>query len=444
MPKGAGGYTPFGTEHAKDSEAIDLKEFWHVHQDVPPEHPLFSAYGANVFPDEVPHFQPAMMRLYRDLEAAAQTLLEAIAIYLDLPERDLADMVVDGRSVLRIIHYPPLGKAPVPGAVRAAAHEDINLITLLPAATESGLELLDRDGSWHPVDGLEGEIVVDAGDMLSRHVNNVIPSTTHRVVNPDTDDVARYSMPFFCHPRPEVLLDAPAVAGGRRRASASSRSPPTTSSTSAWPRSAWPERPAPSWQASRDRSRRGGSSGGAPSWPPPPSTSPARATGAPASPPSPRRPASRPAACCTTSGRRRACWWPCSSSATGTRWPRFEAAPRATVADELDPWVDVATWNEDRAAVAALYTVLLAESIAQDHPARAFFLERNRGVVEVLAGIAAAGHRAGRAAGRPRRGHQGGRAPRPHRGAPPGVAPLRRPRPAWPRPCARPSTTSSG
>lgn len=218
MPKGAGGYTPFGTEHAKDSEAIDLKEFWHVHQDVPPEHALFAAYGANVFPDEVPHFQPAMMRLYRDLEAAAQTLLEAIAIHLDLPERHLADMVVDGRSVLRIIHYPPIGKTPVPGAVRAAAHEDINLITLLPAATESGLELLDRDGSWHPVDGLEGEIVVDAGDMLSRHLNNVIPSTTHRVVNPDTDDVARYSMPFFCHPRPEVLLDAPdALVGGGER-----------------------------------------------------------------------------------------------------------------------------------------------------------------------------------------------------------------------------------
>lgn len=209
LPKGAGGYTPFGTEHAKDSEAIDLKEFWHVHQDVPPEHPLFAAYGANVFPAEVPHFQPAMMRLYRDLEAAAQTLLEAIAVYLDLPVRHLADMVVDGRSVLRIIHYPPLREANVPGAVRAAAHEDINLITLLPAATESGLELLDRDGTWHPVDGLEGEIVVDAGDMLSRHVNLAIPSTTHRVVNPDTDDVARYSMPFFCHPRPDVVLDAP-------------------------------------------------------------------------------------------------------------------------------------------------------------------------------------------------------------------------------------------
>lgn len=224
MPKGAGGYTPFGTEHAKDSEAIDLKEFWHVHQSVPEDHPLFPVYGPNVFPSEVPSFEPAMMRLYRALEAAAQTLLEAIAIYLGLPERDLADMVVDGRSVLRIIHYPPLREANVPGAVRAAAHEDINLITLLPAATDSGLELLDRDGTWHPVDGLEGEIVVDAGDMLSRHVNLLIPSTTHRVVNPDADDVARYSMPFFCHPRPEVVLDCPPSLLG----DAEKRFPPIT------------------------------------------------------------------------------------------------------------------------------------------------------------------------------------------------------------------------
>jgi len=209
MAKGAGGYTPFGTEHAKGNKVIDLKEFWHVHQDVASDHPLFDAYGPNVFPDEVPHFQPAMMRLYRDLEAAARTLLEAVALYLGLPRLDLADMVVDGRSVLRIIHYPPLAEAAVPGAVRAAAHEDINLITLLPAATETGLELLDRNGTWHSVDGLEGEIVVDAGDMLSRHVNLRIPATTHRVVNPSSEHVARYSMPFFCHPRPEVVLDAP-------------------------------------------------------------------------------------------------------------------------------------------------------------------------------------------------------------------------------------------
>ncbi len=203
------GYTPFGKEHAKGNDVIDLKEFWHVHQEVPPGDPLSEIYGPNVWPAEAPEFRDATQRLYRALESASQTLLEALALYLGLPERDLADMVVDGRSILRIIHYPPLRQADVPGAVRAAAHEDINLITLLSAATESGLELLDRDGTWRPVDGLAGEIVADAGDMLSRHVNLKIPSTTHRVINPDTDDVARYSMPFFCHPRPEVVLDAP-------------------------------------------------------------------------------------------------------------------------------------------------------------------------------------------------------------------------------------------
>jgi isopenicillin N synthase-like dioxygenase len=118
-------------------------------------------------------------------------------------------MIEDGNSILRIIHYPALRDRYLEGGVRSSAHEDINLITLLPAATGSGLQLLDREGRWHPVDGLAGEIVADAGDMLSRHVNLKIPSTTHRVVNPDSPDAVRYSMPFFCHPRPEVLLDCP-------------------------------------------------------------------------------------------------------------------------------------------------------------------------------------------------------------------------------------------
>lgn len=214
LPKGAGGYTPFGVEHAKGNDSIDLKEFWHVHQTVEPDHPLFPLYGTNIFPSEVPDFAPAVLRLYRALEAAAETLLEAIALHLGLPVRALADMVIDGRSVLRLIHYPPLRDAFAPGAVRAAAHEDINVITLLPAATDTGLELLDRDGTWHAVDGLDGEIVVDVGDMLSRHLNLLVPSTTHRVVNPDADDVARYSMPFFCHARPEVVLDCPPVLLG--------------------------------------------------------------------------------------------------------------------------------------------------------------------------------------------------------------------------------------
>jgi isopenicillin N synthase-like dioxygenase len=208
---GARGFTAFGREHAKDNPVGDLKEFWHVGPELPPGHPLKPVYGDNVWPREEPVFETAMTNLYGGMQRCAETLLEAIAEYLDLPRRSLADMVVDGQSVLRVIHYPALKDRYIEGGVRASAHEDINLITLLPAATDSGLELLDREGKWHKVDGLEGEIVVDAGDMLSRHLNLRIPATTHRVVNPDSPDAVRYSMPFFCHPRPEVMLDTPAA-----------------------------------------------------------------------------------------------------------------------------------------------------------------------------------------------------------------------------------------
>lgn len=207
---GARGFTSFGSEHAKDNPVGDLKEFWHVGQDLPAEHRLHATYGDNLWPEaEVPGFKAHTLALYRALEDCAGTLLEALALYLGLPERSLADMIEDGNSILRLIHYPALQDRYLKGGVRSSAHEDINLITLLPAATDSGLQLLDRDGTWRAVDGLEGEIVADAGDMLSRHVNLKIPSTTHRVVNPDSPDSVRYSMPFFCHPRPEVLLDCP-------------------------------------------------------------------------------------------------------------------------------------------------------------------------------------------------------------------------------------------
>lgn len=207
---GARGFTSFGSEHAKDQTVGDLKEFWHVGQELPEGHPLKEAYGGNLWPDaEVPSFKAHTLALYRALEDCAGTLLEALALYLGLPQRSLADMVVDGNSILRLIHYPALKDRFIEGGVRSAAHEDINLITLLPAATDAGLQLLDRSGVWRAVDGLPGEIVADAGDMLSRHVNLKIPSTTHRVVNPDRADAARYSMPFFCHPRPDVLLDCP-------------------------------------------------------------------------------------------------------------------------------------------------------------------------------------------------------------------------------------------
>lgn len=207
---GARGFTPFGQEHAKDNPVGDLKEFWHVGQELPPGHALHAVYGDNLWPDDaVPGFKAHTLALYRALEDCAATLLQGIALFLGLPERGLSDMIVDGNSILRIIHYPALKDRFIEGGVRASAHEDINLITLLPAATDSGLQLLDRDGRWHAVEGLEGEIIADAGDMLSRHVNLRIPSTTHRVVNPESADAVRYSMPFFCHPRPEVLLDCP-------------------------------------------------------------------------------------------------------------------------------------------------------------------------------------------------------------------------------------------
>jgi isopenicillin N synthase-like dioxygenase len=192
---------PFGKEQAKDASIVDLKEFWHIGA---PGGPM-----PNVWPAEVPAFQPATTELYLQMELAAQTMLEALAVFFHLPRRTLADLVVGANSLLRVLHYPPLRDRSIPGAVRAAAHEDIDFITLLPAATDAGLELRDRSGTWQSVDGIDGEIVADAGDMLSRYLNGRIPSTTHRVVNPDNPDAERYSMPFFCQPRPDVVLRPP-------------------------------------------------------------------------------------------------------------------------------------------------------------------------------------------------------------------------------------------
>lgn len=202
---GARGFVPFGRERAKDASVVDLKEFWHIGR------PDGSGPGApNVWPDEVPAFAALTSALFAQMERTATTLLLALSCHLGLPPNHLADLVVGADPLLRVLHYPALRERHVPGAVRAAAHEDINFITLLPAATDAGLELLDRDGDWVRVDGLDGELVVDSGDMLSRYLHGRLPATTHRVVNPDDPDVARYSMPFFCQPRPEVVLTPPA------------------------------------------------------------------------------------------------------------------------------------------------------------------------------------------------------------------------------------------
>lgn len=205
---GARGFTPFGIEHAKGRVQADLKEFYHVGQEPPPGHRLRQVYPENLWPAEIPGIGEASMALYRRLEETARVILRALAAYFELPEETFSGMTEQGQSLLRIIHYPPVPDRVEPGAVRAAEHEDINLITLLPEATDSGLEILSREGEWLPVASGPGEIVVDAGDMLSRTTNQVVPATTHRVVNPEGEAARRerYSMPFFVHPYPEVDL----------------------------------------------------------------------------------------------------------------------------------------------------------------------------------------------------------------------------------------------
>lgn len=205
---GQRGYTGFGKEHAKNRTIGDLKEFWHVGRELPPGHKHLSAYGHNIWPTEVETFKENTLALFDALDAAAKVMLRALADWFGVPQETFAEMAEDGNSILRCIHYPPLGSQFEPGAVRAAEHEDINLITLLCEATASGLEILTRDGEWIAVDTKPGQIVVDSGDMLQRVTNDVIPSTTHRVVNPRTpeEDVTRYSMPFFVHPYPECSL----------------------------------------------------------------------------------------------------------------------------------------------------------------------------------------------------------------------------------------------
>jgi isopenicillin N synthase-like dioxygenase len=206
---GARGYTPFGTEKAKDAEVFDLKEFWHVGRDLPEGHPLAEFMAPNVWPTEVEGFRETMSALFAAFEVAGGRVLEAIALHLGRPRNFFAASVEDGNSVMRLLHYPPLGEGAPEGAIRAAGHEDINTITLLLGAEEAGLELLAKDGQWHAVDVPPGALVINVGDMLQRQTNGKLRSTTHRVVNPrgEASRRARYSMPFFLHFRPDFLIE---------------------------------------------------------------------------------------------------------------------------------------------------------------------------------------------------------------------------------------------
>ena len=205
---GARGYTPFGIETAKDSRYPDLKEFWHIGREIPRDSKFADIMPANVWPDEVPGFHEYGYALYAALDALGTRVLRALALHIGLPEGFFDTKTNVGNSILRPIHYPPITTPDIPN-VRASAHEDINFITLLVGASAAGLEVKSRQGEWVPFTAAADTIVVNIGDMLQRLTNHVYPSTTHRVVNPPGEAARkpRYSVPFFLHPNPDVVLD---------------------------------------------------------------------------------------------------------------------------------------------------------------------------------------------------------------------------------------------
>ena len=204
---GQRGYTSFGKEHAKGSEAPDLKEFYQFGQTVTDGEVAVDEYPPNVEVNEIPEFKPSMLEAYQNFEKSGKALLQAIAIYLGLDEHFFDDKIHNGNSILRAIHYPPITSEPK-SAIRAEQHEDINLITLLVGASAEGLQILTKQGDWVGVTALPGQIVVNVGDMLQRLTNNRLRSTTHRVVNPPKEHwgTSRFSIPFFLHPKGQMSL----------------------------------------------------------------------------------------------------------------------------------------------------------------------------------------------------------------------------------------------
>ncbi len=209
--KGSGGqrgYVSFGKEHAKNRNEGDLKEFWHFGQTVLDNDPIKSQYPQNVKVTELENFNKVGEQVYQKLELAGKEMLRAIALYLNLDENYFDAKIHNGNSILRPIHYPPITSEPK-NAVRAAEHEDINLITLLMGASADGLQVMAKNGDWISVTALPDQIVVNVGDMLQRLTNNKLKSTTHRVVNPPKEKwgTSRFSIPYFLHPRAEISLD---------------------------------------------------------------------------------------------------------------------------------------------------------------------------------------------------------------------------------------------
>ena len=205
---GARGYTAFGVETAKDSKHFDLKEFWHIGREIPEDSEYRDVMPPNLWPAEVPGFREHGYGLYQALDQLGSRVLSALALHIGLPETYFADKTDSGNSILRPIHYPPITADDIPN-VRAGAHEDINLITLLVGASAAGLEVRSKQGEWVPFTSDADTIVVNIGDMLQRLTNHVYPSTTHRVTNPPGEQARqpRYSVPFFLHPNPDFLID---------------------------------------------------------------------------------------------------------------------------------------------------------------------------------------------------------------------------------------------
>ena len=205
---GQRGYISFGKEHAKGKKEGDLKEFWHFGQEPDADANLIEEYPENVEVKELENFNPTGMEAYKMLEKTGIYVLRALSLYLGLDEFYFDKWARNGNSILRPIHYPPITEEPK-GAVRAGAHGDINLITLLMGASAGGLQVLRNDGEWIDAIPNEDELVINVGDMLERHTNNKLRSTIHRVVNPPKEewDTPRYSIPFFMHPRSEMPLN---------------------------------------------------------------------------------------------------------------------------------------------------------------------------------------------------------------------------------------------
>ncbi|WP_273566930.1 isopenicillin N synthase family dioxygenase [Maribacter halichondriae] len=205
---GQRGYTSFGKEHAKGRKEGDLKEFWHFGQYVGGDAKLAAEYPDNVIVSELPKFNEVGKEAYKMLEKTAKYVLRALALHLGLEENYFDEYIKNGNSILRPIHYPPITSEPK-NAVRAAAHGDINLITLLMGAHGRGLQVKNHNGEWVDAIARPDQLMINVGDMLSRLTNNKLKSTIHQVVNPPRElwGTSRYSIPFFMHPISEMLLN---------------------------------------------------------------------------------------------------------------------------------------------------------------------------------------------------------------------------------------------